>query len=166
MNDEPEPKRQKLNPVEICKKATDKFIQLLEVKQTEIKTKQDEITLNIKKVFEITDASVEIDDLEGDDDILDINFAGTIIRNFKRSFLTKASFGWNLFSCLFHKRWDVFHPRDREGRIYIDIEERWISPLLDYLRYSPCNHPFFSSPSFKIQIDNSMDACFDHFYTY
>jgi hypothetical protein len=38
-----------------------------------------------------------------DDDVLKINFGGKNL-DIKRSVLTKPKFGWNLFSCLFHKR--------------------------------------------------------------
>jgi hypothetical protein len=101
MNDEPESKKRKLDPIEVCREAADKFLQALELKQSEINAAQNELFVEVRKVFEITDTIIETDDLEGDDDMLDINFSGTIVRNIKRSFLTRPSFGWSLFSCLF-----------------------------------------------------------------
>jgi hypothetical protein len=44
--------------------------------------------------------------------------------------------GWNLFSVLFEKRWDRFHVRDRTGRIYVDLKEEWMRPLIDYMKYN------------------------------
>jgi hypothetical protein len=66
---------------------------------------------------------------EGNDDILKINFAGENM-DITRSVLTRSDFGWNLFSCLFEKRWDGFHVRDREGRIYVDLKGKWLKPLI------------------------------------
>jgi hypothetical protein len=152
-----------------CKKTNEEMCILLEKMQTETLLKREEFREKVKKIFEITNDGAdvtEIDDLDGDEDILDINFAGSIIRDIKRSFLTKPSFGWNFFSCLFHKRWDPFHPRDREGRIYIDIEEGWISSLLDYMRYSPCNHPSFAYDDCKIFVHSSVDLWFHYFFVY
>jgi hypothetical protein len=74
-------------------------------------------------------------DGDGDDDLLKLNFGGRNV-DIKRSVLTKPRFGWNLFSCLFQKRWDGFHVRDRKGRIYVDLKEEWLRPLLDYMKYS------------------------------
>jgi hypothetical protein len=66
---------------------------------------------------------------EGNDDILKINFGGRNM-DIKRSTLTKNNIGWNLFSCLFEKRWDGFHVRDREGRIYVDLKGKWLKPVI------------------------------------
>jgi hypothetical protein len=114
--------------------------------------------LQIYKITEVTISSKEFDS-EGDDDILEINFAGKIIRNIKRSILTKPPCCWNLFSCLFHKRWDAFHPRDKEGRIYVDLEEEWISPLLDYMMY-------YQAPVSYIQVESSTDIPFSEVFEY
>jgi hypothetical protein len=70
------------------------------------------------------------EDNDGNDDLLKINFGGEKM-DIKRSALTKSNFGWNLFSCLFEKRrWDGFHVRDREGRIYVDLKGKWLKPLI------------------------------------
>jgi hypothetical protein len=73
-------------------------------------------------------------DREGNEDILKINFGGRNV-DIKRFVLTRPHFGWNRFSCLFHKRWDRFHVRDNKGRIYVDLKEEWIRPLIDYMKY-------------------------------
>jgi hypothetical protein len=74
-------------------------------------------------------------DLDGDGDILKINFAGKNVE-IQRSCLTKPVIGWNLFSCLFEKRWDRLHVRDRTGRIYVDLKEEWMRPLIDYMNHN------------------------------
>jgi hypothetical protein len=78
------------------------------------------------------------EDKEGNDDILKINFAGEIV-DIKRSVLTKSKFGWNLFSCLFEKRWDGFHVRDREGRIFVDLKGKWLKPLIHCFQQNDVN---------------------------
>jgi hypothetical protein len=78
--------------------------------------------------------------------LLKLNFGGRNV-DIKRSVLTKPKFGWNFFSRLFEKRWDAFHVRDTNGRIYVDLKEKWMRPLIDYMKYnetgedpiSPCN---------------------------
>jgi hypothetical protein len=83
-------------------------------------------------------------DPEGDGDILEINFGGKNVE-IQRSCLTKPVIGWNLFSCLFEKRWDRFHVRDRTGRIYIDWKEEWMRPLIEYMKYNKSsNNPIKS----------------------
>jgi hypothetical protein len=83
-------------------------------------------------------------DCKGDNDILKINFGGRNVE-IKRSCLTKPAIGWNLFSCLFQKRWDRYHVRDRTGRIYVDLKEEWMRPLIDYMKYSKTtNNPIQS----------------------
>jgi hypothetical protein len=74
-------------------------------------------------------------DWEGDDDILKINFGGRNV-DIKRSDLTKPVIGWNLFSCLFEKKWDRYHVCDRNGRFYVDLKEDWVRPLIEYFKYN------------------------------
>jgi hypothetical protein len=89
---------------------------------------------------------VEGFDWFGDDDLLKLNFGGKIV-DVKRSVFTKPKFGWNLFSRLFEKGWDAFHVRDKNGRIYVDLKEDWMRPLIDSMKYnetgkapiSPCD---------------------------
>ena len=83
-----------------------------------------------ESIFTINHQAIPIDD--GDEDILDINFAGEVIQ-VKRSVLTKPYFGWNFFSCLFEKRWDSYHVRDKEGRMYVDLKYEWLKPFLEKL---------------------------------
>jgi hypothetical protein len=113
------------------------------------------------KIFNLcgTDTKTNEFDLEEDNDLLDINFAGKIIRGIKRSVLTKPPFDWNYFSCLFRKSWDQFHPRDKEGRIYIDIEEEWLRPLLDYMIY-------YHMPLRSLKIEESIDRHFFGVFSY
>jgi hypothetical protein len=89
-----------------------------------------------KKIFEIIQfQNYETDgfDWEGDNDILNINF-GRRYCDVRRSVLTKSVIGWNMFSSLFGKKWDGFHVRDRKGRIYVDLREEWLRPLIDHLK--------------------------------
>jgi hypothetical protein len=102
----------------------------------------EKLTLEIKKslqeISEIASGPKDLQgevDAEGDEDILKINFGGSNV-DIKRSILTKPKCGWNLFSCLFQKRWDGFHVRDKKGRIYVDLTEEWLRPLLEYMKYS------------------------------
>jgi hypothetical protein len=69
-------------------------------------------------------------DMEGDGDILRLNFRGEHV-DIQRSKITKSNLGWNLFSCLFKKHWDGFHVRDREGRIYIDLKYDGFKSLIN-----------------------------------
>jgi hypothetical protein len=124
-------------------------------KMEESKSQLNARYMEIFKICEINCAVGDFD-VDGDDDILNINFAGRIVRNIRRSILTKPPCGWNLFSCLFHKRWDAFHPRDKEGRIYVDLEEEWISPLLDYMMY-------YQVPVTCLHVKSSNDIPFSNF---
>jgi hypothetical protein len=98
-----------------------------------------DIAQAVQSVFEVSGCQQEFRaegfDMEGDNDLLKLNFGG---RNFdiKRSVLTKPQFGRNLFSCLFQKRWDRFHVRDKKGRIYVDLNKEWLIPLIEYMKSS------------------------------
>jgi hypothetical protein len=89
----------------------------------------------IFKLIECSDYTKEGFDWFGDDDLLKLNFGGKNV-DIKRSVLTKPKIGWNLFSRLFDKRWDAFHVRDNNGRIYVDSKEEWMRPLIDYMKYN------------------------------
>jgi hypothetical protein len=98
-----------------------------------------ELKTNLEEIFEIASGLEGLQegfDMEGDEDLLKMNFGGRNV-DIKRSVLTKPQFGWNLFSCLFQKRWDGYHVRDKKGRIYVDMKEEWMRPLLDYMKYGP-----------------------------
>jgi hypothetical protein len=113
------------------------------------------------QIFEICGVDTKTNgfDSEGDNDLLNINFAGKIVRGIRRSVLTKPQFGCNYFSCLFQKRWDCFHPRDKDGRIYVDIEEEWLRPLLDYIIY-------YQTPLRSLKIDEAIDSYFFGIFSY
>jgi hypothetical protein len=114
----------------------------LALKKLELKEK----LTPILAISECTEYQNEEFDWFGDDDLLKLNFGGRNV-DIKRSVLTKPKFGWNLFSRLFDKRWDAFHVRDKNGRIYVDLKEEWMRPLIDSMKYnetgeapiSPCN---------------------------
>jgi hypothetical protein len=91
----------------------------------------------VKEIFDISGVKCDGEDFDwdGDDDLLKINFGGRNV-DIKRSVLTKPPFGWNFFSCLFQKRWDGYHVRDKKGRIYVDLKESWLRPLINYLKYN------------------------------
>jgi hypothetical protein len=81
--------------------------------------------------------------------------------------LTKPKFGWNLFSRLFEKRWDAFHVRDKNGRIYVDLKEEWMRPLIDSKKYnetgegpiSPISiHDIVSSSGMKVLLSMISDC--------
>jgi hypothetical protein len=95
-------------------------------------------TMRILTVFELGGTAnfhAASFDPDGDDDILKFNFGGENVE-LQRSCLTKPVIGWNLFSCLFEKKWDRYHVRDRTGRIYIDLKEEWMRPLIDYMKHN------------------------------
>jgi hypothetical protein len=71
---------------------------------------------------------------EGKDDILHLNIGGKYA-DVKRSSLTV---GFSLFSLLFNKRWEGLLMRDKNNRIYLDMDDEWLMPFLDYYSYSPC----------------------------
>jgi hypothetical protein len=111
---------------------------LLKEQKNKLKKSLSSYTSRILTVFEAggtPNCHSKAFDLEGDDDVLKINFGGKNV-DIKRSYLTKPVIGWNLFSCLFEKRWDRFHVRDRSGRIYVDLKEEWMRPLIDYMKYN------------------------------
>jgi hypothetical protein len=95
----------------------------------ELSRRKEVFNKRIAKALNLTESGNSSEDKEGNDDILKINFAGEKM-DIKRSALTRSNFGWNLFSCLFEKRWDRFHVRDREGRIYVDLKGKWLKPLI------------------------------------
>jgi hypothetical protein len=110
--------------------------------ETELKSLEEENVQLKGRLRDMTQSIVEVcghdckdDDFdwEGDNDILEINFAGNRI-TIKRSIFTKPKFGQNFFSSLFQKKWDEFHVRDKSGRIYLDFKEEWVRPLLDYMK--------------------------------
>jgi hypothetical protein len=128
---------------------------------TKMEETKTQLLKRYKEIFKICEINSDKEDFdfEGDDDMLDINFAGKIVRNIKRSTLTKPRNGRSLFTCLFRKQWDVFHPRDKEGRIYIDMEEEWISPLLDYMMY-------YQVPVDCLYVKNSIDFPFSKVFSF
>jgi hypothetical protein len=118
----------------------------------------EKLTLEIKKsLHEISEIVSEPKDLhlhreidvDGDEDILKISFGGSNV-DIKRSILTKPRCGWNAFSCLFQKRWDRFHVRDRKGRIYVDLKEEWMRPLLEYMKDSDSSNKYLSASNRSI----------------
>jgi hypothetical protein len=119
-----------------------------------------------KEIFEICGVDCNGDgfDWDGDDDLLKINFAGKNL-DIKRSILTKPTFGGNLFSCLFQKRWDGYHVRDKKGRIYVDLKENWLRPLINYMKYnedsdssiSPSNY-FLRKIVQRFEMDRILDV--------
>jgi hypothetical protein len=71
---------------------------------------------------------------EGKEDILHLNIGGKNV-DVKRSSLTV---GFSLFSLLFNKRWEGLLMRDKNNRIYLDMDNEWLMPFLDYYSYPPC----------------------------
>jgi hypothetical protein len=119
----------------------------LNIREIEIAELRLDIKKDLLEIFKIGNGTESLQDefdMEGDDDILKMNFGGRNI-DIKRSVLTKPKFGWNLFSCLFQKRWDGFHVRDRKGRMYVDMKEEWIRPLIDYMKYDGSSDSCLSS---------------------
>jgi hypothetical protein len=109
-------------------------------KETEsyLASKRLELIQKIIRIFEINESSglrPEGFNWHGNDELLKLNFGGRNV-DIKRSVLTRPKFGWNLFSRLFEKRWDAFHVRDKNGRIYVDLKEEWMRPLIDYMKYN------------------------------
>jgi hypothetical protein len=99
------------------------------------KTEHDEFQTNVRRVFEVSDVDIsdaEKFDWEGDNDILPLSFRGRKLM-IKRSFLTKPRFRWNRFSCLFEKKWDQYHVRDKDGSIYLDFRYEGFSTLIDQM---------------------------------
>jgi hypothetical protein len=90
---------------------------------------QEALNKRISDTLNLSECENSSQDKDENDDILKINFGGRN-EDIKRSTLTKSNFGWNLFSCLFEKRWDRFHVRDRDGRIYVDLKGKWLKPLI------------------------------------
>jgi hypothetical protein len=127
--------------------------------ETELKNLEEENVQLKGRIRDMTQSIFEVcgqvnckeDDLEGDNDILEINFAGTHI-TIKRSILTKPIFGLNFFSGLFQKKWDEFHVRDKSGRIYLDFQEEWLRPLLDYMKVNRDESPatYFSGSNYYL----------------
>jgi hypothetical protein len=119
----------------------------------------------ISTIFEVggtTNCESGAFDREGEDDILKINFGGKNVDK-KRSDLTKPVIGWNLFSSLFLKRWNRYHVTDRTGRIYVDLKEEWVRPLIDHLKYNESpNNPINSVDVFlqRIMENFSLDRKF------
>jgi hypothetical protein len=99
---------------------------------------ENEIKETLRELLKISESSSAITG-EGHEDILKINFAGRNV-DIKRSELRMKLVGWNLFSCLFKKRWDGYHVRDKNGRIYVDLKEDWLRPLIDFMKYEENNN--------------------------
>jgi hypothetical protein len=136
----------------------------LEGKEREAQQKRKELRENEKKIFEISGVIVsdeETFDWKGKKDILKLNFRGTKC-DIERQILTKWHYGWNLFACLFTKKWDHYHVRDQEGRIYIDIKYEAVHPLIANLKNNPRNINFVSNQLVNrtLQLFN-MDKVFD-----
>jgi hypothetical protein len=115
-------------------------------KEILLASKKVELMERVIQIFEISGSSdyqTEGFDWFGYDDLLKLNFGGKNV-DIKRSVLTKPQFGWNLFSRLFEKRWDAFHVRDTNGRIYVDLKEEWMRPLIDYMKYNETDNAHIS----------------------
>jgi hypothetical protein len=104
-------------------------------REEQITAQKGNLQERVRKIFEIGGETANLTDTDGVDDLLKLNLGGNKL-DIKRSVLTKPNFGWNLFSCLFHKRWDAFHVRDKTGRIYVDLKEEWLRPLINSMIYS------------------------------
>jgi hypothetical protein len=99
----------------------DQYFSELERVEKALLEKREQYKQNILKIFDIggTQTVGGGYDLEGDNDILNLSFRGEHV-DIRRSNFTKSKLPWNFFSCLFTKKWDAFHIRDSEGRIYLD----------------------------------------------
>jgi hypothetical protein len=113
----------------------DQYLIELERVENALLEKRELYQQNILKIFEIgggTQTIGEECDLEGDNDILNLSFRGERV-DIRRSNFTKSKLPWNFFSCLFTKKWDTFHIRDKEGRIYLDWNYDGFRPLINYV---------------------------------
>jgi hypothetical protein len=70
---------------------------------------------------------------------ISVNFGGKCL-TLDRNVICNPKVKFNFFSALFHPRWQRVLPKDQEGRLYFELEYKWIQPILDayeLLYFSP-----------------------------
>ena len=61
---------------------------------------------------------------------LEVNFGGKYI-SLESDIINNPAIKYNLFTELFHPRWETVLPRDRQGRMYFELDYKWVEPILD-----------------------------------
>jgi hypothetical protein len=88
--------------------------------------------------------------VESESDFVALNIGG-VHYDIERKALLKTPFFYEsnnnsfhtLFSAFFSKRWEFYHIKDKNHRIYLDFADEWFNPILSYILNSS------SSPSSK-----------------
>jgi hypothetical protein len=62
--------------------------------------------------------------------LLNVNFGGECVA-IERDIVCDSHIQPNLFSALFHPRWERVLPRDKHGNIYLEWDYSWVKPILD-----------------------------------
>eukprot|EP00953_Heterococcus_sp_UTEX-ZZ885_P025444 13832-Heterococcus_DN1.PRE.2 len=68
---------------------------------------------------------------------LQLNVGGCIL-DLKRSTVLQAS--GSMLARMFSGRWDHVLPRDKSGRIFLDLDEKWAKPIFQHLYYLSLAH--------------------------
>jgi hypothetical protein len=61
---------------------------------------------------------------------VNVNFGGKCL-TLDRNVICNPKIKYNFFSALFHPRWQRVLPKDKEGRLYFELEYKWIQSILD-----------------------------------
>ena len=62
--------------------------------------------------------------------LFDVNFGGECV-TLQRELICNPNVENNLFSVLFHPTWEKVLPRDKNGFVYLDLDFKWVQPILD-----------------------------------
>jgi hypothetical protein len=74
-------------------------------------------------------------------DQIDVNFGGKCL-TLDRNIICNPKVKYNFFSALFHPRWQRALPKDKAGRLYFELEFKWIQPILDAYELIYASHKY------------------------
>ena len=63
-------------------------------------------------------------------DYVEVNFGGKCV-SISREVVGNPNIKYNFFSALFHSRWQNVLPKDKDGKIYLEMDYKWVQSILD-----------------------------------
>lgn len=70
--------------------------------------------------------------------IINFNIGGTLV-DINSNILINSSIPFNLFSILFKERWKKYLLKDKNNRIFLNFDIKWVQPIFDYFRMKSLN---------------------------
>jgi hypothetical protein len=86
---------------------------------------------------------------------ISVNFGGKCL-TLDRNVICNPKVKYNFFSALFHPRWQRVLPKDQAGRLYFELEYKWIQPILDAYEVAYFSHTYTHSKVNSISLANQL----------